>query len=137
MRQVKHQVRHITPYALNHGGVGFVRNIHDLIDRGGRCKQGQSVCRLGQQTFNNGFVGALRCEQRISHCLRRLLIEVQSRRSEGKVQVHKRGIDLDVLSKRPRQIVRDCRGPYSALCAHNRDLLSDKWRVRVDEQLTD
>ena len=72
---------------------------------------------MRKQAIKIDLVDALRREDRFCDALRGILVEIDIRRSEGKVEIGDHDLRLEQVGHRPADVVGDRRGSDPALCA--------------------
>ena len=95
--------------------------VEDPIKRGGRRQQTEFLAALGEQTLDQHGVDAIRGEHRLRNALRRILIVVESRCSERKIEIGDDRRHFRNRRQAPRQIVGDGGRSNSTLGADDRD----------------
>ena len=110
---------------------GRFAEIVETVEHRGRREQAQLVAAFGQQAIDEIGVDALGREHRLGDALRRVLVEVETRRAEAEIEVGDDGRHVEPGGEMPGEIVRDRRGADAALGADDRHDAADRLRVRA------
>ena len=103
MRNIENQKRRAALGGVDDLGESVGIEIVDPLERRRRRKQRQMLGALGKQAIEIDLVDALRRENGFGNALRRILVEIDVGRSEGKVEIGDDHFGLEQRSTSPRR----------------------------------
>src|SRR5258706_4360504 len=135
MRQVDDDAWNGIPDLIDHRLVS--RGFHLIVAvEKGRCReQGEMFAALDEEPVEKHVVEPLGRGQRVSYSLTRVFVEIQASGSERQIEVHDRGIDAQLFSDVPADIVGNGRGPGAAARAGKSHHAADGRRLWVDVEI--
>ncbi len=116
-------------------GVGA--EVVDLIERGRRGQQAETVGAFRQQAFHVGGIEPIGREYRVRNPLHRILIVVEAGGAEREVEIDDDGIQREIARDRPGHIVRDGGRADAAFGTDDGDHPADRDRLGRREQAAD
>ena len=94
--------------------------IVDPVERRRRGEKAELVRATRQQAIDEIGVDAIRREDRFGNALRRILIEIETRRAEAEIEIDEDRLNFEVAGDRPGDVVGDVEAPTAAFCAGDR-----------------
>ena len=132
MRQVDdHAWRHL-PHRLDDSVVRGRVSVVPALEHRRRWKQRQAIADLDQHAVEENVIEPFGRTERVRHALRRLLVEIQRKRAERKVEIDNRRVNLQLIGNAPAHIVRQRRRTSAPPCAHEGDDTADGLRLAID-----
>ena len=131
MRHVDGDPRHVLAHDVEHGIAGGGIKIVRAVERAGSGEQTQMIGAARQQPVEHHLVEALRRSQSIGNPLQRILVEIETGRAEGQIEIGDHHVALERRGDGEGGVVADGARAGAAFSADKGNDLTHRPRLRI------
>ena len=132
MRHVDDHARGGLAHRVDHRLIGFGHRVIVAFQRGRRGKEREMLAALDQSRSSRTSSSRSGATERIGNALAGLVVEIQAQGAERQVEIHDRGVDVQLLGDAPADIMGDGGGAGAAAGADKGDDPADRGGAGIE-----